>query len=279
MVTPRTGSTALGDVGFPGASPLREPRQPTSGWTVGQWRWLVPATVAVGAAAWVAGALSGRAHGDQRIALIVAGAVLTAGAMGLPLWQQRQAGEARVDAVIAARSARAAMRVALEDALDPFVHLIIRLTEARAADKPLLRGEAIQLAVTTIAALSDAERVRVSYFVHDAGPPRSLRPERFAGRYGAPNVVFTEGTTAGDAALRTLDRGNWVFVDDTEATPPQFWWDPQPAYRTLLAGPVASEHTVHGLLTLDALGPGELAQVDLPLVRLLADLLAAALCH
>jgi hypothetical protein len=34
---------------------------------------------------------------------------------------------------------------------------------------------------------------------------------------------------------------------------------------------------VIGLLTLDALAPGELAQVDVTLVRLLADLLATAL--
>jgi GAF domain-containing protein len=40
---------------------------------------------------------------------------------------------------------------------------------------------------------------------------------------------------------------------------------------------VTTPDKVVGLLTLDALGPGELAQVDLTLVRLLADLLATAI--
>lgn len=277
MVTPRAGSTALGDFSTGQRPPPPRRDSLPSGWSVGEWRWLLPATVAAGTAAWVAGATSGHAHGNARLTLIAAGAVLTALAVGLPLWQQRRAGIARTDALLAAQGARTAMRIALEDALDPFVHLLTRLTHARAADKPQLRGEAIQLAVTTIAALSDAHRVRVCYFVYDEGPPRMLRPERFAGRAGAPMVRFVEGTTGGDAALRVLARRTWLVVNDTAASPPRFWWDVQPVYRTLLAGPVATAETVYGLLTLDALRPGELTNVDLALVRLLADLLAAAL--
>jgi hypothetical protein len=249
-----------------------------AGRAIGQWRWLVPVTIVAATAAWVVGAVSGSVHGGQRAGLIVIGAVLTAVAVGAPLWQQHRASLARSDAVDAARAARAAMRVALEDTLDPFVHLVGQLARAKAADKPRLQGEAIQLAVTTTAALAGPDRVRVCFFVLDPGPPRTLRPERFAGRAGAPTVALTEGTSAGTAALRMLDRGSWTFIDDTNRYRPRFWWDVEPAYRTLLAGPVAAHDTVFGLLTMDALVPGELAQVDLVLVRLLADLLATALC-
>ena len=161
MVTHGDPPTALGD-----AERLRSATQPTGhrgpvDWAIGQWRWLVPVTVAAATFAWVVGLVAGRAQGAERIALIVSGAVLTAIAAGVPLWQQHRATEARADAVAAARAARAAMRVALEDALDPFVHLVGRLAEARGSDKARLRGEAIQLAVTTVAALAGAERIRV----------------------------------------------------------------------------------------------------------------------
>jgi GAF domain-containing protein len=244
---------------------------------MGQWRWLVPVTVTAAAFAWVAGLLAGRAHGTDRIALIVFGAVLTAVAAGTPLWQQHRATEARADAVDAARAARAAMRIALEDALDPFVHLVGRLAEAKGSDKTRLRGEAIQLAVTTVAALAGADRIRVCFFLLDEGPPRRLHAERFAGRAGAPTVTFVENTGAGDAALRLISRPSWTYLADTAKETPRFWWDTERAYRTFLAGPVATPERVVGLLTLDALGPDELASVDLTLVRLLADLLATSI--
>lgn len=248
------------------------------GWRIGQWPLLVPVTVAAATMAWVLGAVSGRADGALRGALIVAGAALTAVAVGLPLVQRRQAVRAQDDAVAAAQAARVAMRVALQDALDPFVHLVGRLAQARSVDKPRLRGEAIQLAVATLAALAGTQRVRVCYFALDSGPPVTLRPERFAGRAGAPTVTFTEGEPAGDAALRALRSGVWMYVEDTATTRPRFRWDAAPEYRTFLAGPVAVSSSLCGLITLDALHPGELADVDLALVQLLSGLLGTALC-
>jgi hypothetical protein len=227
VVTQRNRPVAA-DPELPEAAAPVLPVAARRGWLVGQWRFLVPATVAAATIAWVLGVVSGRAHGGVQAGLIVAGAVLTAVAVGLPLVQRRQAVQARADAVVAAQSARVALRVALQDALDPFVHLVGRLAQARAADKPRLRGEAIQLAVATLAALSGTERVRVCYFALDPGPPASLRPERFVGRAGAPTVAFTEGSPAGDAALRALRRGVWTYVEDTAVTRPRFWWDATP---------------------------------------------------
>jgi hypothetical protein len=278
VVTQRNRPVVAGDEDLPEAAVPPLPAAVRRAWLVGRWRYLVQATVAAATIAWVLGALSGRAHDGTRVSLIVIGAVLTAVAVGLPLRQHHHALNARADAVSAVQAARVAMRVALQDALDPFVHLVTRLAEARAADKPRLRGEAIQLAVTSLAALAGTERVRVCLFALEPGPPATLRPERFAGRAGAPTVTFVEGTVAGDAALRIITRGVWTYVEDTALTRPRFWWDLAPAYRTFLAGPVATAKTTYGLLTLDALGPGELADVDLALVQLLSGLLAVALC-
>jgi hypothetical protein len=276
VVTHGNPQAALGDTEPLGPNTSMGHRRPAD-WAIGQWRWLVQVTVAAAAFAWVIGLFAGGAHGAERVLLIVSGAVLTAIAAGMPLWQQHLATAARADAVTVARSARAAMRVALEDALDPFVHLVGRLATARGSDKVRLRGEAIQLAVTTVAALAGAQRIRVCFFLLDEGPPRRLHAERFAGRAGAPTVTFVEGTAAGAAALRLLSRGGWTYLADTAQEPPRFWWDTERSYRTVLAGPVATPDQVIGLLTLDALAPGELAQADVTLVRLLADLLATAL--
>jgi hypothetical protein len=277
VVTQRNPSTALGEtVMQPSALEPARHHGPVD-WALGQWRWLVQVTVAAAAFAWVVGLLAGRADGLQRIVLIVLGAILTALTAGIPLWQQHLAIGARTDAVAAAQAARAAMRVALEDALDPFVHLVGRLAEARGSDKLRLRGEAIQLGVTTVAALAGADRIRVCFFILVEGPPRRLRPERFAGRAGAPTVGFVEGTSAGDAALRVIRRRSWTYLADTGTETPRFWWDTERSYRTFLAGPVATPDRVIGMLTLDATGSGELATVDLTLVRLLADLLATAM--
>jgi len=239
------------------------------------WRRLFVVAVAAATAAWVAGALAGQTHGVARVAWVVGGAVLTAVAVGVPLWSQRRAAIAGDDAVQAAWSARAAMKVALEDALDPLAHLVAALTDAPSADKPRMRGEAISLAVATAVQLADTDRVRASFFSFSPGPPPCLRPERFSGRAGAPATVLTEGTRAGNAALRALNTNTPVYVSDTTERPG--WWGAADEYGTFLAVPVSTATMPLGLLTLDALRPGALARVDLALIRLLASLLAAAL--
>lgn len=251
-----------------------------------QWHWLLPVVVAASTAAWLTGITSGRTAGDLRIALMISGALFTAVASGVPLWQQARTSRARADALAAAQAARAAMRIALQDALDPFTALLLQLATARPKDKPLLRGEAIGLAVTTIAQMSEPgetedpgtpRRLRVCYFALEPGPPRTLVLRAHAGRAGAPDILLGQGTRAGQFLLQIADEG-WLVIDDTGQlrTPP--WWDEDHQYRTFAAGPVPGpgSHPA-GLIIIDALVPGQLAALDLPLVRLLTHLLSLAL--
>ncbi len=263
--------------GRPVPGVVLRPRGRVHDWSLGEWHGLVPATVVAATAAWVVGALSGRAQGPGRTVLIVIGAVLTAAAAGLPLWQHRRASAARADATAAAQDARAAMRVTLDDALDPIVHLIARTSDAKGPDKARCRGEAIQLTVNTVAALTDADRVRVCFFTLQDGPPVQLHLDAFAGRAGAPDVVLAAGTAAGNAAIRALTKGQWILLDDITVQVPPFCWDHAPEYRTVLIGPVDRSGQPVGLLTLDALRPGEIANVDQALLHLLAQLLTVAL--
>lgn len=223
------------------------------------------------------GSLAPEEAGLWHLPLVAAGALLTGAAAGLPLWQHHRADVARSAAIRSAVQARTAMRVALEDALDPVVHVLGRLTALRGIDKAYARGEAIQLVLNTTAALADAHRVRVCFYLLDAGPPQELRPDAYAGRAGAPQQPLLEGTRAGNAALRQIAERTWVHVVDADRDPVPPWWKREYGSRTLLAGPVVTGDKAFGLLTLDSAHPGDLARVDPVLVRLLADLLATAL--
>jgi len=217
---------------------------------------------------------------------MVCGAVFTATAAGVPLWQQARTSRARADAIAAAQAARAAMRIALEDALDPFAALLLQLATARAQHKPLLHGEAIALTVTTIAqvgepggfaARSRPRRLRVSYFALEPGPPRTLVMRAYAGRSGTLIDSFDGSTHAGQFLLRIAVDG-WTAVDDIGQLRVPVWWDDDHHYRAFAAGPVRGpgDEPV-GLIVVDALEPADLVALDLPLVRLLTHLLSLAL--
>jgi hypothetical protein len=142
------------------------------------------------------------------------------------------------------------------------------------------------LALTTIAQVSEPggvadpgilRRLRVSYFALAPGPPPKLVPQAFAGRSGAPTVSFDRTTRAGRFLLRIAYDG-WTTVDDVEQLRVPVWCDEEHQYRTFAAGPVGGPgNEPAGLLVVDALTPGELATLDLPLVRLLTHLLSLAL--
>jgi hypothetical protein len=251
-----------------------------------QWRWLLPVTAAASVSAWLVAVSSSRVDGTPRVLLLGAGAIFTAVAAGVPLWQQGRTARSRADAIAGAQAARAEMRIAMEDALEPFTALLLQLATARGSERSRLRGEAIQLALTSIAQLSvfagpdqasGPRRLRVSLFLLLPGPPRQLAPQSFAGRSGAPTVGFDETTRAGQAMLRIADDG-WVIVQDTEEQRIVPWWDEDHGYRTYAAGPVPGPHGGPiGLLTVDAVEAGELNGLDLPLIRLIAHLLSLAL--
>ena len=236
--------------------------------------------------AWLVSVSSGEVQGAGRLVLLAAGAVFTATAAGVPLWQQ---GRAAQEGPTPSRVPRAPGRRCgspwrMRWSRSP--HYCSSLRSPAGPSEPGCRGEAVQLALTSIAQLSvfagpeelsGPRRVRVCLFLLIPGPPRQLVPSSFAGRSGAPTVSFDATTRAGQAMLRILDHG-WVLVEDTDTPAVVPWWDEERKYKTYAAGPVPGPDAAPvGLLTVDSLVPGELTGLDLPLLRLIAHLLSLAL--
>lgn len=261
-----------------------EPR-PASPHPARSLAWVLPLAVVAAVAAWLSGVSSGHLHGGARVALMVLGAIFTAVAAGGPMWLQARTARSRDDALTSAQAARAQMRVAIEDALDPMTAILVQLAATRGAERTRLRGEAIQVALTTAAQLTGSagpeglggpRRVRACIFAVDPGPPRRLVPQSYAGRAGAPSITFDDTTRAGQALLKILDDG-WQVVEDTDEERTTPWWDEPHSYRSYAVGPVPGPNGVPvALMTLDALAPHELAGLDVPLMRLIAHLLSLA---
>jgi hypothetical protein len=240
-----------------------------------------PLAVVCAAAAWVVGAVLGGMGGRPLALTISVGAVLTALAVGLPLYAQRVATRRAVNAERLAEDAAVAMQLVLGDALEPLAHLLGRITDRRhvlrGRDTAELQGQAKALVLAAAAGVLGTERLRAAYFVLGSESPRRLTPASFHGRAEAPHTVFLEGTALGDYALGMVDRREDLFVPDVLADPPPGWSPDGREYRTFIAVPVATEARSFGLLTVDALEVGDLSEQDVAAVRVLARLLAVAL--
>lgn len=250
----------------------------------------IPTRVAIAGAvvaavvAWLCAPLAQAAQGAAQIGWLAAGALLTAVAVSLPLLERYKTRQQRDALVNQAVRTEQQVLVAVQDTLDPFVNLLARITTASTPEQrePLRAAAVVGLleagAQLIGPHLSGLDRVRVSFYELDPGPPRCLRPSPYSvGRAMPPTRVFTAGTELGDAMLELVDGAEYRFVADVAADPPPGWAGSEHGYRTFIAAPVGTEAVRYGTLTVDAPNPGDLVRSDVAFVRLLAGLLAAAL--
>jgi GAF domain-containing protein len=89
---------------------------------------------------------------------------------------------------------------------------------------------------------------------------------------------FVEGTVEGDAAFSMIRHNQHLVLVDVIEDAPLGWRRPvQRDYRSFLAVPVVAGHTAYGMVTVDAVDVAGVTEAEVPLVRLLAGLLAGAL--
>jgi GAF domain-containing protein len=199
-------------------------------------------------------------------------------AAGVPAYEQIRKEQLRARAQQAAVDAAVAMRVTLNDALDPIVRQLGRAVTAGKHDREALQEATIPMVVDSAAHLVGTGRVRACLFRFAPGTPRMLVPTQYSGRVDDPLEPITEGTGPGDLVFGMIRHNQHLFCADLDADPLPGWSVTAPqTYRSFAAVPVAAGQNAFGMLMVDALDPGGITREDVPLVRLLAGLLAGAL--
>jgi GAF domain-containing protein len=208
------------------------------------------------------------------------GAVLASvTAAGVPAYEQIRKEQLRARAQRAVVDAAVAMRVTMNDALDPIVRQLGRVaTAASKHEREALREAAIPMVLDSAAHLVGSGRIRACLFRFAPGTPRVLVPAQYSGRVDDPLEVIAEGTAEGDMVFGMIRRNQHLFCPDLDADSPLGWRITAPqTYKSFAAVPVAAGQNAFGMLMVDALEAGGVGRSDVPLVRLLGGLLAVAL--
>jgi hypothetical protein len=234
-------------------------------------------TAAFLALAALAGILAGTSQGTARAWWIAVNLISVAAAVIVQAIEQRRRERERQAAEIVAVD----MRVAMNDALDPIVRQLGKIAVAGSRrERDELREQTIPMVLYSASLLIGPDRVRACWFRLDQRRPRTLRPELSEGRADVTRTTFIEGTPVGDSVFELLTNNVHRFCEDVSVSPPPGWDAAHPhEYRTFLSVPVIAGSTAFGLLSVDSLLPGDLTEGDVPLLRLLAGLLADALAY
>lgn len=200
-------------------------------------------------------------------------------AAGVPAYEQIRKERMRAQAEQLAVDAAVAMRVTMNDALDPIVRQLGRVVTAQTKhEREALREATIPMVVDSAAHLVGSGRVRACLFRFAPGRPRVLVPAQYSGRVDDPLEPIVEGTPEGDLVFGMTRRNQHLFCPDLEASLPPGWRIAAPqTYKSFAAVPVAAGPNAFGILMVDALEKGGIRRADVPLLRLLAGLLADAL--
>jgi GAF domain-containing protein len=233
--------------------------------------------VAVGLATWL-GMQAGAAVVDRQWWVLGAVAASVTAA-GVPAYEQIRKERLRAEAQRAAVDAAVAMQVTMNDALDPIVRQLGRVATAGGRrEREALQEGMLAMVVDSAAHLAGSGRVRASVFRFGTGTPRVLVPAQYGGRVDDPLEPVTEGTVEGDLVFGMIRHNQHLFCPDLDTKPPAGWRMTAPqTYKSFAAVPVAAGQNAFGMLMVDALEPGGIRRTDVPLIRLLAGLLADAL--
>jgi GAF domain-containing protein len=159
--------------------------------------------------------------------------------------------------------ARVEMTVALNDSLAPIIRHVGR---AATVDDPVLR-------------LIGPDRTRACWFnllKHQS--PQRLVPADWWGRGTEPTTVFDRANEPGRTVFQLLEHGEARIYKDLDKVQPPGWTNGErKGYKTFISVPVLAGKNVYGLLTIDAPAAGDLREENVPLMRLLAGILANAL--
>ncbi len=231
--------------------------------------------VAAAGGAYIFSAEAGVAHAGRRMLLLALGAVLTGVVVGCgALKQIRDARRIRSAAQIAI-DAEEVLGTALNGAFAPITSYLGEMADASGRSARATIAGKLRQAVVEAAVLLTVPGARSAFYRADSHHKRLSR-EAYAGRSTLPRTEFLSGTDDGDVVLDLVDRGDLVFIEDTDADPLVTPTAPGD-YRTVIAVAVTAGSQKLGMLTVDAIDVGDLSQIDVELVRVLANLLGSGL--
>ncbi len=233
--------------------------------------------VAVGLATWL-GMQAGAAVVDRQWWTLGAVAASVTAA-GVPAYEQIRKERLRARAQRAAVDAAVAMQVTMNDALDPIVRQLGRVATAGGRrEREALQEGMVAMVVDSAAHLAGSGRVRACLFRFAPGTPGVLVPAQYSGRVDDPLEPIADGTAEGDLVFGMIRHNQHLFCPDLATEPLTGWRITAPqTYKSFAAVPVAAGQNAFGMLMVDALDPGGIRRADVPLIRLLAGLLADAL--
>ncbi|MBW0101636.1 GAF domain-containing protein [Pseudonocardia sp. KRD291] len=248
-------------------------------WTLG----IIAAVLA--AAAYVAQVVAGtNIKPWQVVTLTVVGGLATAAVIVLAAVQTFAQAKARQEAEAAADDAselatRAVTKfeIALNDIFLPYSDILSKAVTTNSVQRSGVQAEARRAIVSYASNFIGADRVRACFF-ELSGHVGSRRLECktvYDGREGGPSTIFRESNPNHRHVFEQLDKREAEYWPDlTQNRPPGAV---SRVYKTFISAPVATDARIYGLLTVDALEPGELTQRHEPFIRLFAQLLAVAL--
>lgn len=246
-----------------------------SSWIVRHFR---PVAISCAVLAFALGAILSQIEGRPLFWLLLTiAALLTAGAVGAPMYAERLASIRAVDAESAAEDAKEQMRLVVGRVLTPLAYLLGEITDAKPRSLTLerLQGQALQVVLAAATELVDAENARACFFRLAEGRQRRLELAGYYGRAQPATWILTEGTPLGDGALEIMDAGHTAFFPDLMVNAPPGWVDDEHRHRALVVVPISTEQRRFGLLTVDTLESGKLTEQDAEVVQLLGELLSA----
>ncbi len=242
-------------------------------------RYYRPIAVACAVVAFAFSSLLSLIHGPVFWLVMLGAALLTAGAVGLPMYAERAAKLRATDAQTAAETAKQQIRLVVGRVLTPLAYLLGEITDAKPHSAVLerLQGQALQVVLAAATELVEADDARACFFRLAEGRQRRLELAGYYGRAQPATWVMTAGTELGDGALAMLDDDSTAFFPDLMVHAPPGWVDDQHHHRALVVVPISTEQRRFGLLTVDTLQTCGLSEQDAEVVQLLGELLSAGL--
>jgi hypothetical protein len=180
------------------------------------------------------------------------------------------------------RQARIDTRIQFADVLQPLAETLAKLPSLSKSERKQQCESMKRGVVDAAAELLGPDRSRAGWFEYlDDKPPRLVPvADLRRGRGDPQRTEFVAGTLEGDSALDLLENDSTRFCADVDLDPPPGWSSAEHnSYRTFISAGVVADGRKFGMLSLDALDPGDLTTNDVYAMSLLAKLLAAALAQ